>query len=145
MIRPINKIDSLSTIIFLIIIIIALRDKVPFIKNLDFMPPHFFQFNMYVFDINSQSDQNKPNAEYFINDIKKNITEEDLNSFSSKLGSIIAGDRWSPYEPLINDYFCKYKKNIFSPYEPKNKFSISVHYLINNNQNYKKEFEISCG
>ncbi len=99
---------------------------------------------MYVFDINSPSDQLKPYADFLIIDINKIITESDLNSFSNKLGPIIAGDRWKPYEPLLVSYFCSYKEDIFAPEDAQNKFSLSVEYLINNRKRYQKTFKINC-
>lgn len=145
MIKKNIKMDFLSFVIFVLIIIIAKRDSLFISKDNYLIPKHFLQFDMYKFDISLQKKKRViPSTEYYINEINKKFTEEEIAVFLNRPQRLLTGDRWYPFAPLVKDFFCKYKSSLSENLLYLNEFSIKISYLINYKKKFSKEYKVNC-
>lgn len=127
-------------VIFLTILIFGFRSDI-FLNTSNF-PPHYFQFNMYKFEISSTVDKEIKAADFYIPKTSKTYTSPELRKIKQTKGHLIQGDRSSGYSPVINAYFCEIKDNLLLKNEKSFKI-ISLH-LVNNKKLVSNEYYIMC-
>jgi hypothetical protein len=100
------NLDLISTIFLIIIAIITLRSFYDSDQKFISLPYHFYEFNMYKYDIRSTSNFDLPTQDYVIN--KKHFF--DSTELRKKIKSISIPatlNRWKIDISLVEDYFCK--------------------------------------
>lgn len=135
------QLDAVTTVLFLSILLVGLRDRLPIVERLLNLPPHFMQFNMYVWDIQSPTDPMTKAADFYVPVIGKNFTNHDLQRLQPTLGALIQGDRWKGFQPAIQKYFCAIKDKIGVK---QSSFEVVSIYIRNGTQKMKEIHVIKC-
>ena len=130
-----------STLLLILLILIGLRDKFAVIENTLRLPPHFLQFNMYVWALNSPSDKEKEYADFFIPAINRNFNANQLYEIKPS-GGLITSDRWMGDKNTINNYFCAIKNEI--GIHKDNNFKVIASYLKNKKEIISINYDVSC-
>jgi hypothetical protein len=135
------QLNFFSGFLLIFLLLIGFRDAIPLIDRAFNLPPHFMQFNMYVWDISSPSKPELQSADFYVPALEKQFTSEDLYKIQPTLGSLIQGDRWRGYQPAIQAYFCAARTHM--GIDQKHFTVISV-YLKNHTSQVENLHHVNC-
>ncbi len=134
-----------SSVVMAFFLAIGFRSISPTFENIIALPKHFFQFDMYVYDMSSPLNSDKKSPEYYA--IKNgHVYHIDPIKMSKLLpfGGLIEADRWSGEQRVFNAFFCGMGSELLPPSSEDKQLIIRAEYLINLKTMKKIEYEISC-
>jgi len=129
-----------TTALLIFLLIVGLRDRIPVVEKFLDLPPHYMQFNMYVWDLKSPTSSSHT-ADFYVPAIKKNFTSDDLHQLQPTLGALIQGDRWIGFQPAIQKYFCNIKDTIGVD---QSSFEVVSTYIRNSSEEIRATHVINC-
>ena len=137
------NLDLLGTMVLALVLMLTLRSYVPSLERFLSLPPHYYEFNMYVKTINSPTKLELPAPDYKINN-KYLLTNEDLRNRISSLGVPIFMARWKVDERVVNDYFCKNIDQLLPNLGAENLKTITISWVQNKEHSDSREIQTKC-
>lgn len=134
------RLDTKSALIFFLLLFVGLRGYSPIAVGP--LAPNFFEFNMYVYDIQSLKTGGEHPDLYFFDDSESRKYIE-FASIDSRIhsGFLFQGDRWRRYPKLVKDFFCENRDLV--EYK-EGAIKISVEYLKNKREVVTDEYDFFC-
>ena len=140
------QLNKWTTILFILLTIVGLRDKFDLLDRSLNLPPHFMQFNMYVWALkspsNPQSDPEQENADFYVPLIDKTFNSIQLFEIKPTLGALITSDRWRGDKKTINRFFCEIKDEI--GIDKQYSFEVVASYIKNKREIVSIDYDIKC-
>jgi hypothetical protein len=118
-----------KTLIFFLLTIFFCRE---IIFSVNFLPPHFYAFDMYVKDVKLLSVNVKKNNQIY------KITSHQ----KSEIFSLFSNAKYKIYEPRIKNFFCNYLD--ITEFD-KSLINVELNFLINSKKYEKNNTKFICG
>jgi len=136
------NLNYFGTVVAIILLALGFRSYV--LDADEWLPPHYFEFNMYVKNIASL-DGNYREPNYFVSVDGSSKIEIDVDEVQKLLiGTLIQGDRWRPSRPIVESFFCDNKTLYTQPPYTASSLLIEIAYIENETALRQEFFDVGC-